>query len=161
MEVLLKTPKAYEVVSSAVAENNDSELKNALLEALRINYIIPILWRRVAEDTLLGKGTRKLKAARKGTILAISNQAAMLDGKRIHHPKHFDQNRSPDVNMAYGHNFHYCVGDQISNTILIEIFKALMACAPKRSSTKPKTNWMGMYPWNLYLDYTKMASSGE
>jgi len=153
MQLMLDNASARSITTQAAVSGDDDTLLKALLEAVRINYIIPILWRRVAQDTIVGQGSKKLKVLEQGRILAISNQAAMLDGKRISNPKTFDINRSPDIYMVYGHNFHYCVGSKISNAILLELFKALLVRDPKRSGRNRKIRWVGMYPWNLYIEY--------
>ena len=153
MEVLLGNTRAMDFVTDAATRNDQPALLRGLHEALRLNYIIPILWRRAAKDTYIGEGSKKLRSVLRGRILAMSLQSAMRDGKRVAAPKQFNPDRSPDVNMMYGHNFHYCVGDQISDAILTELFQALLTRAPQRSRARRKTRWVGMYPWNLYLDY--------
>jgi hypothetical protein len=55
--------------------------------------------------------------------------------------------------MVYGHRFHYCIGEAISNAVLVEIFKGVLKRDPVRSSLRPKTRWAGDYPWNLWLSF--------
>ena len=151
MELLLDRRAAMRFAMEAANSDQDELLLHGLQEALRLNYIIPILWRRAAKDTCLGEGTAKLRTVRQDRILAASLQAAMLDKRRIKHPKRFDPYRSPTVRMVYGHQFHYCIGEAISNTVLVEIFKGVLKRGPRRSSRRRKTRWVGDYPWNLWL----------
>ena len=151
MEVLLDRPEAMTFAVNAVSANQNAVLLSGLLEALRLNYIIPVLWRRAAKDTCIGEGTAKLRAVRRNTILIVSLQSAMLDKRRVKNPKRFDPNRSPSVRMVYGHQFHYCIGETISNAVLVEIFKGLLKRQPRRSPQRSKTRWVGDYPWNLWL----------
>jgi cytochrome P450 len=151
MEVLLDRPEAMLFAVTAARDDQNALLENGLLEALRLNYIIPVLWRRAAKDTCIGEGTTKLRAVRQGRTLIVSLQSAMLDKRRIRNPKRFDPRRSPSVRMVYGHEFHYCIGESISNAVLVEIFKSLLKHRPSRSLERHKTVWVGDYPWHLWL----------
>jgi cytochrome P450 len=149
MDVLLARPDAMHFVQDAVTAKQDGILLTGIQEALRLNYIIPMLWRRAARDTYVGAGTTKHRAIREGTNLAVSLQAGMSDRRRIKNPKRFDPNRSSTVRMVYGHEFHYCIGASIANTVLIEIFKGVLKRHPVRGSKKDR--WVNAYPWNLSL----------
>lgn len=150
MDVLLARPDAMQFVQEAAAAGQDGILLAGLLEALRINYIIPILWRRSARDTFVGEGTRKRRAIREGRILVVSLQAAMYDRRRVRRPKRFDPYRSPSVRMVYGHEFHHCIGASIANAVLVELFTGLLKRRPV-AARKAKNRWVGAYPWNLWL----------
>jgi cytochrome P450 len=150
MDVLLTRPDAMRFMKDAVAAEQDGIVLTGIQEALRLNFIIPLLWRRAAHDTFLGDGTTKHRAIPEGTNLAVSLQAGMYDRRRIKNPKRFDPDRSPTVRMIYGHEFHYCIGAHIANTVLVEIFKGLLRRDPT-ARRNPKNRWIGAYPWNLWL----------
>jgi cytochrome P450 len=151
MDVLLTHSDAMQYVLAAVKAEQDGILLTGLMEALRVNYIIPLLWRRAARDTFVGEGTTKHRPVREGRILAVSLQAAMYDRRRVKHPKRFDPDRSPTVRMIYGHEFHHCIGANIANAVLTEMFKGLLQRHPGRPAGKAKNRWVGAYPWNLWL----------
>lgn len=151
MEVLLKRPEAMRFAVDAARAGRDTILLNGLMEALRLDYIIPVLWRRAARDTCIGEGSSKLRAVPQGRILAVSLQSAMMDKRRVKDPKRFDPGRSPSVRLIYGHQFHHCIGAAISDTVLVEIFRGLLKREPVRSARRSKTRWVGDYPWNLWL----------
>ena len=151
MEVLLGRTEAMRFAVDAARADQDTVLLDGLLEALRLDYIIPLLWRRAAHDTCVGEGARRLTAIRKGTTLIVSLQSAMLDGRRVRHPKRFDPYRSPSVRMVYGHQFHYCIGEAIANAVLVDVFKPLLKRAPRTSPAQSRTTWVGDYPWHLWL----------
>jgi cytochrome P450 len=149
MDVLLTRPDAMKFMKDAVSAEQDGILLTGIQEALRMNYIIPILWRRAARDTYIGEGTTKHRAIRKGTNLAVSLQAGMYDRRRVKNPKRFDPNRSSTVRMVYGHQFHYCIGASIANTVLLEIFKGVLKRQPAHAGEKDR--WVNDYPWNIWL----------
>jgi cytochrome P450 len=151
MDVLLSRPEAMQFTQAAVRAGRDDYVLTGLLEALRVNYIIPILWRRVARDTYVGEGTKKRRALRKDRMLAVSLQTAMSDKRRVKKPKRFDPDRAHAVRLGYGHEFHYCIGAAIANAVLIEMFKGVLRRDPVRPSRRAKTQWVGAYPWNLRL----------
>ena len=83
-------------------------------------------------------------------MIYISFLSAMLDARRVPNPKHFDPSRPDDVYMIYGHQFHYCVGAQISDAMMKEIFMALMKRNPR---ARGKMKLLGNFPWNLIVEY--------
>jgi cytochrome P450 len=137
------------VRAAAHAEQDDIVL-TGIKEALRANYIIPFLWRRATSDTYLGEGTTKRKKIRKDRILAVSLLAAMQDKRRIKNPRKFDPYRSATVRTVYGHQFHYCIGASIADTVLLETFKGVLKRDPVQSRAK-KNRSVGSYPWNIYV----------
>ncbi|MBV9484580.1 MAG: cytochrome P450 [Frankiaceae bacterium] len=161
MDVLLSRKDAMQFMQEAVHAKQDDSVLTGLMEALRVNYIIPFLWRRAAQDTYLGEGTTRRRTVRKGKILAVSLPTAMYDRRRIEHPKRFDPGRSPAVRMVYGHQFHHCIGASIANTVLVEMFKAVLTRqpAPARKAKNRKNRWVGAYPWNLWLALSKASAA--
>lgn len=149
MDVLLARKDAMQFMQDAVTAKQDGILLAGIQEALRLNYIIPRLWRRAASDTYIGAGTTKHRTIRKDTNLLVSLQAGMTDGRRIKHPRRFDPNRSTTVRMVYGHEFHYCIGASIANAVLIEIFKGVLERQPVHAHKRDR--WVNAYPWNLWL----------
>jgi cytochrome P450 len=158
-DVLLSRPDAMQFVQEAVRAGEDGILLTGLMEALRLDYIIPFLWRRAALDTVVGEGTTRHKSIRKGRILCVSLQAAMYDRRRVKHPKRFDPDRSSTVRMVYGHEFHNCIGASIANAVLTEIFKGLLKRNPVRSARKKKIRWVGAYPWNFWLTLSEAGDA--
>lgn len=157
MQVLINKPEAMTYVSNAVHAGDDDRLLRGVLEALRLNYIIPMLWRRAAGTQLVGEGkpSDERYEVEGNRILAVSLQAAMFDRRRVGNPKAYDPDRPSGTPMVYGHQFHYCVGAAISNAILIEMFRALVSARARQPADKAlrKIRWVGMYPWNMTIDY--------
>lgn len=150
LDVILNNPDAYRIGCGA-AKNDDRQLVLKVVhEALRISYILPGLWREVPETQTLGVGSDKEYKIEKGRLVYISAMSAMLDKRRIDEPKAFDPERSPDVYMIYGYQFHYCIGAAIADVMMQEIFTALLRRDPTALS---KLSYNGNFPWNFELVY--------
>lgn len=162
MQILMNRPEAMSYVRDAVREGDDAQLLRGVLEALRLNFIIPMLWRRAAGNQLVGEGKPSDDRYEVGgnRILAVSLQAAMFDRRRVADPKSYEPDRPPGDSMVYGHQFHYCVGATISNAILTEMFRALIGAGARQPADKSlqKIRWVGMYPWTMWIDYDLEAS---
>ncbi len=150
LDVILNNPDAYRIGCEASAAGDRDLMLRVVHEALRISYILPGLWRTVPETQELGIGTEKRYKIEKGRMLYISGMSAMMDSRRIQEPNKFDPNRSSDVYMIYGYQFHYCVGAAIADVMMEEIFTALMRRTPKPLG---KLQYNGNFPWNLTLVY--------
>lgn len=150
MDVFLKDKDAMQFVRDAAHAEQDDIVLTGIKEAIRVNYIIPFLWRRAASDTYLGEGSTKRKKIKKDQILAVSLLAAMQDKRRIKNPRKFDPYRSATVRTVYGHQFHYCIGASIADTVLLETFKGVLKRDPVQSRSQ-KNRSVGSYPWNIYV----------
>ncbi len=162
MQTLLTDSEAMSYLRRAVSDGDDDALLQGIHEALRLNYIIPLLWRRSAGNQRLGEGRLPGNQYEIGgnRILAISLQAAMFDRRRVSDPKTFDANRPSGDSMIYGHRFHYCVGSLISDTILTELFRVVLKCDARQPPDESLRDirWVGMYPWNMWIDYQRSAA---
>ena len=65
--------------------------------------------------------------------------------------------------LIYGHRFHYCVGARISDTILLELFKLLLSVNARRPADESlrDVRWVGMYPWNVWIDHDQLGELPE
>lgn len=150
LDVILNNPEASRVGRDAAQKDDRKLVLKVVHEALRIGYILPGLWREAPEPQRLGVGTGKEYKIDKGRLLYISGMSAMLDKRRISEPKKFDPERSPDVYMIYGYQFHYCIGAAIADVMMEEIFTALLRESPKPLSSM---RYNGNFPWNFELVY--------
>lgn len=150
LDVILNNGDAYRTGCDAAGEGDRGLVLRVVHEALRISYILPGLWRTVPETQKLGVGTGKEYEIEKGRLIYISGMSAMLDSRRVQEPKKFDPDRSSDVYMIYGYQFHYCVGAAIADVMMEEIFTALLKREPKPLG---KLRFNGNFPWNLDLTY--------
>lgn len=150
LNVILTDKDAYEFGLQAAQRKDYASILQMVREALRISYILPGLWRVSPEAQELGVGTKKRIKIAPNRMIYISYMSAMKDRRRIVDPDRFKPDRSPDVYMIYGYQFHYCVGAAIANVMMEEIFMSLMRREPKAVS---KLKFNGNFPWNLHLKY--------
>ena len=151
LDVVLGSRVGHDAALAAAHAGDYDAMLRVVHESLRMNYILPGLWRTTDTTREIGAGTGKAgKTIEAKRLIYISFMAAMMDPRRIEDPKRFDPTRSPDVYMIYGHRFHWCVGAMIADAMMQEIFMAVMKREPKRES---KLVMNGNFPWNLELSY--------
>lgn len=157
IDEVLGLPAAHEAALAAAHSTDYDAMLRIVHESLRMNYILPGLWRTTSEPREIGIGTggrhKRIDARR---LIYISFMAAMMDPRRIPSPRTFDPTRSPDVYMIYGHRFHWCVGAAIADAMMKEIFMAVMKRRPKALG---RLVMNGNFPWNLELSYEAVAKS--
>ncbi len=154
IDVVLDTPVAHDAALAAARATDYDAMLRVVHESLRMNYILPGLWRTTDTQREIGAGTGRSHKIDAKRLIYISFMAAMMDKRRIPDPNRFDPDRSRDVYMIYGHRFHWCVGAMIADAMMQEIFMAVMKRAPKRES---KLVMNGNFPWNLELSYAPTA----
>lgn len=129
-EVLFSNPTARACAdrycSVEANEQKDAEFLAVLHECLRMNYILPNLWRIArGTDLTIGEGKHKRRIA-DGAHIAASGMAAMFDPDQFDKPHEFRSDRSYWSYLNYGHRLHFCVGWDLSNIIMIEFYRALV-----------------------------------
>ena len=168
LEYLLRNRSAMLLAQSAAKSNNDDQLTQCLLEAMRFRPPInPGLPRYVSEDvvierqTLFGKRKTRLK---KGDVVMAAAASAMFDGreKGLKAPGRFDPSRqikefSREVDLQFGGFgvLHYCIGEEIAKTMLTQTFKPLLR-RDKLKRAKGKSGNMrniGAFPQNLFVTF--------
>lgn len=150
LDVVMNEPEALRHALEAGRSGDYDRMLKVMYESLRMNYILPGLWRTTTEPREIGAGGGSPRRIEAGRLIYISFMAAMMDARRIAHPERFDPDRSPDVYMIYGYKFHWCVGAYISDAMMKEIFMSIMKRAPQQEG---KLKMYGNFPWNLVLRY--------
>ena len=151
-DVLMKRPQARAAAQAAVDSGDDDTLLGIIYEALRLQYILPGVWRQMEKPQSLRIGTDKPKKLDQNRLIYISGLAAMLDKRRIPNPRDFVPDRSRDVYMIYGHRFHYCVGAHLSDKMMLGMFKQLFGHHAEYKKGH-KLVFNGNMPWNLVVTY--------
>lgn len=154
LDVVLGSRVAHDAARTAARSTDYDAMLRVVHESLRMNYILPGLWRTTDVPREIGAGTTRARPIAARRLIYISFMAAMMDPRRIPDPKRFDPGRSPDVYMIYGHRFHWCVGALIADAMMQEIFMAVMKRDPRPEG---KLVMNGNFPWNLPLSYTAGA----
>ncbi|HET7843978.1 MAG TPA: hypothetical protein VFL14_07495 [Xanthomonadales bacterium] len=157
LDIVMGSSTAERAALAAAQATDYDAMLRVVHESLRMNFILPGLWRTTSEPREIGIGTGKRgKRIDARRLIYISFMAAMMDPRRVASPKTFDPTRSPDVYMIYGHRFHWCVGDRIADAMMKEIFMAVMKRKPKALG---KLVMNGNFPWNMELAYETSSAS--
>jgi cytochrome P450 len=153
-DVLMKRPQARAAAQAAVDAGDDDALLGIIYEALRLQYILPGVWREMESQQYLRIGTTKPKKLDQKRLIYISGMAAMMDRRRIPGPKDFVADRSRDVYLIYGHRFHYCVGAHLSDKMMLAMFRQLFSHHAEYKKGH-KLVFNSNMPWNLVVTYDK------
>lgn len=150
---------AAHYVSATPDSAKDGEFLAVLHECLRINYILPGLWREaVGTNLIIGDETNSPRHVPLGTIVLNSGMAAMFDPDHMDKPTEFRPDRSYWGYLNYGHKMHFCVGWDISNVIMIEYYRALIL---RNIELDPagKVVLRSMFPWRMDARYKMPTGS--
>lgn len=168
LEVLLTNQTAMKLAQRAAKSNNDEQLAQCLLEAMRFRPPInPGLPRYASEDvvlerwTLLGKRKTRIK---KGEVVMAAAASAMFDGraKGLKNPSRFDPSRqtpefSREVDLQFGGFgiLHYCIGEEIAKTMLTQSLKPLLRQdrLKRAHGKRGKMRSIGAFPQNLFVTF--------
>lgn len=135
------------------ADDQFGDFLSLLHECLRLNYILPGLWRRVETPVTLGAGTPHRVEIKADDRVLLSGLAAMVDPDRHDDPCAVQPDRSYWAHLNYGHQMHYCVGWDVSNIIMVEFFRALVRRDVQKLYGSPRPKWAGGFPWTMRARY--------
>ena len=158
LEMLLKNKDAWDTAwyyrEREFHPDKDPEFLAVLHECLRMNYILPGLWRVANKDGLvIGEGEKyELKNIKNETVLLVSGMAAMHDPKHFDNRFEFRSDRSYWAYLNYGHQMHFCVGWDMSNIMLLEYFRALVV-RKFRKNPNGTIKGRSMFPWKFDVLY--------
>lgn len=162
-KILTAAKATYSELEDAAASGDserESRLKQRLLkichEALRLNYILPGLWRKARPATAEDKSAFLTLGSKESGIVRIplgakrvllAGQAAMLDPRRFPRPCSFDPDRAHSSFLNYGNQMHFCVGWDLSDIIMRESVRILLKYQVDKLGFGGK-GWRGAYPWS-------------
>ena len=133
----------------------DGEFLAVLHECLRMNYILPGLFRKAEGlNLVIGSQSKRPQYVEPGSTILASTMAAMFDPDHMDKPFEFRPDRSYWGYLNYGYKMHFCVGWDISNIIMIEYYRALII---RNFELKPggKQVLRSMFPWRIDVRYQK------
>ena len=126
LDQLFKNPRALDGAEQAARHNDDSRLYEYCWEALRMNPINPVLFRRCDKDYRIAAGTFRTKKVKAGRIVVVGTRSAMKDSREIKRPKKFRTGRPDSHYLHLGVGMHRCLGDYVSKVQVPEIVKQLL-----------------------------------
>ncbi len=128
MEQLLRRPNALAGAQAAARADDNETLRRYVFEAMRFDPLAPGLPRvALGEDVVLARGTRAETAIKAGSQVLAALASAMMDPRRISHPRTFDPGRPDSDYMHFGFGLHECFGRHINRATLHLMIKPLLA----------------------------------
>ncbi len=158
LEVLLRRPEWLAKAQEAARTNQDDRLTRILMEAMRFSPPInPGVPRYVARSTRLGGATIP-----EGVMLIAASASAMFDPRVVSHPERFDPDRDTRHDLQFGGHFiHYCIGEQLTRVLLLEIFKPLLVQKGLQRADGKKGQLEKVGPFPQHLGLTFLPSAGQ
>lgn len=157
LDVILSRADARQAVDAAISAHNTDKLDRAVLEAMRFKPIWIGPWRYTARDAVIGKGTRRERLVKAGTVVMPATLSAMFDPEIVQRPNEFDTSRPHRDYMVFGYGIHLCIGAEIARIQIGECVRALFS-KPKltrAAGRAGKTVNVGAYPAGLKVDFER------
>lgn len=157
LDVILSRSDARRAVDGALAANSTEKLDRAILEAMRFKPIWVGPWRYVKRDAVIGRGTRRERLVKAGTVVMPATLSAMFDPEIVQRPDEFDTSRPHRDYMVFGHGIHLCIGAEIARIQIGECVRALFG-KPGLSRARGSAGriaYVGAYPANLKVDFER------
>ncbi|CDX17856.1 Cytochrome P450 [Mesorhizobium sp. ORS 3324] len=157
LDVILSRADARQAVDAAIACGDTGKLDRAILEAMRFKPIWVGPWRYTRRDAIIGKGTRRERLVKAGTVVMPATLSAMFDPEIVQRPDEFDTSRPNRDYMVFGHGIHLCIGAEIARIQIGECVRALFG-KPKLSRARGRAGklvYVGAYPANLKVDFER------
>jgi cytochrome P450 len=102
------------------------KLRHFVYEALRFRPMLPLLIRDTPRETVIAYGTKDGRVVPAGTRVIAPPLAAMFDPQDFPEPERFDASRPLKQYLHFGFGLRECFGQYIAETVLLEIFRALL-----------------------------------
>ncbi|MEZ2330601.1 cytochrome P450 [Mesorhizobium sp. RCC_202] len=157
LDVILSRSDARQAVDAAITANDTDKLDRAVLEAMRFKPIWIGPWRYTARDAVIGKGTRRERLVKAGTVVMPATLSAMFDPEIVQRPNEFDTSRPHRDYMVFGYGIHLCIGAEIARIQIGECVRALFS-KPKLTRAPGRAGKMadvGAYPASLKVDFER------
>ena len=127
LDQLLDRPEALAMAQAAARAGDDRTLAACIWEALRLNPMNAVIYRRAARDCVLAAHTLRARKVAKGTMVFAANLSAMFDPLRVPDPRAFRTDRAASEYILWGYGRHVCFGAYINEVALPAMLKPLLA----------------------------------
>ena len=157
LDVILSRTDARHAVDEALGAGDTGKLDRAIMEAMRFKPIWIGPWRYTRRDAVIGKGTRRERVVKAGTVVMPATLSAMFDPEIVQRPNQFDTSRPHRDYMVFGYGIHLCIGAEIARIQIGECIRALFS-KPKLTRARGRAGKMvnvGAYPASLKVDFER------
>ena len=122
----IERPELLAQAKAASAKEDAAEIDAMVWEALRFVPISPYIFRQLAEDYTIAKGTVRETTIAKGTNVLTLTQSAMFDSYANEDPDEFKTDRNWYHNFNYGFASHECLGKYVGMAMIPEMVRQVM-----------------------------------
>lgn len=126
MDELLNRPASLEGAHEAALAANDALMAQYVWEALRFRPHNPVIYRRAAHDTVVGRSTLRQAKIKKGTMVFAATLSATFDPYAIKNNNAFRVDRAWEDYIIWGYGMHNCFGAIINRALIPAILKPLL-----------------------------------
>jgi cytochrome P450 len=101
-------------------------LHQIVYEALRFRPMVPLLVRYSPRETILAKGTDRVRTVPAGGTVIAAAIAGMFDPEVFENPSRFSPNRKLADYLHFGFGPHACFGKYVADIVMVEIIRSLL-----------------------------------
>jgi len=126
IQYLLDRPEWLAKAKTAAQTSNPGEFDGIVWEALRFAPISPYLFRKVASEYTVAKGTPYATTVKAGTIVLPVIQSAMFDPRAFETPDEFKPGRNWYHYFHFGFGSHECLGKYVGMVMIPEMVRQVL-----------------------------------
>jgi cytochrome P450 len=131
IDQLLRRPKWLDAACQAARarpdDRGDDRLRSIVMEAMRFDPLAPGFKRVAREGYRLAAGSRRARHIPAGATVFAATASAMMDGRRLAQPAHFDPDRPAKDYVHFGRGLHTCFGHAINRATLHRMVRPVLA----------------------------------
>jgi cytochrome P450 len=149
------TPKDKIDAAGQAVEEARARLRQVIYEALRFRPMLQLLVRYVPRETVLAKGTRRMRTAPPGSTVLAAPLAAMFDPERFEHPWHFVPDRDLASYIHFGYGLRECFGRYVA-----EVIRGLLRLPDlkRASGRRGRVGYEGPAAKSLYVTFDNRSA---
>ncbi|MBL4661880.1 MAG: cytochrome P450 [Alcanivoracaceae bacterium] len=126
VDFLLNKPELLAKARAAATDDDCTEFDNIVWEASRFVPIRPDIFRILASDYTVAKGSEHETHIPSGTIVRLLTQSAMFDSYAYKDPDDFNPDRNLYHNFTFGIGSHTCLGKYVGIVMIPEMVKQII-----------------------------------
>ena len=135
LQFFIERPQLLAQAKTAATLNDPTDFDNMVWEALRYVPISPYLFRQLAVDYTLAKGTERQTSLQAGSNILMLTQSAMFDDYAFAEPEQFNPKRNGYHHFNFGFGSHECLGKYIGMVMIPEMVRQVVLRNPLRATS--------------------------